>query len=633
MNLSDLQELLRQGQHNRFLQLTFPHKDGPQAELLPQELHAVESMGQDFQFHIECLSSDASLELKELMGKMVTIRLHREDGSQRFFNGYVYAFSLRSADGGMATYQMVLRPWLAFTELRRDNYLFHGKTLRDQTELTFADYDVADWEWRCTDDDPAYTDACQFNESDYNYLHRRWESRGVFYWYEHREDGHTLVLADHSPSQCKPVDGPATMRYQAEAGSLEDDGIRRFVPLRVASASAYAMSSWDFKNPRPMRATTPGITEQGNVPALEIHDWGGAYAFKSPTEGQALTKRRIEALEAQAKRFEADGNERWAQPGRTFSLVHHFEFGALGTPEGDGEFLILQVQHHARANHEQFGSQRGGGGREYQCAFTCLRKKIPWRPLPGHNSSDPRIVGPQTAVVVGPPGEEIYTDKYGRVKVQFHWDRVGTYDHRSSAWIRVSSSWTGKGYGFVGIPRVGQEVVVQFLDGNPDRPLVTGCVYNEENMPPFDLPGGAHKTGLQTRSTPGAGGLCEMVIHDQTGQELINILSQKDMVRTVLNNDATVIQGPQQTIAVTTGTQATTVKKHITLVSETESISHHAHRAFEVKANTEHITLEANTDIVLKVGKSTLHMNADGSILIDGVIVTVRGSGKVDVNP
>jgi type VI secretion system secreted protein VgrG len=193
--------------------------------------------------------------------------------------------------------------------------------------------------------------------------------------------------------------------------------------------------------------------------------------------------------------------------------------------------------------------------------------------------------------------------------VQFHWDREGQYDEKSSAWIRVGSAWTGKGYGFIGIPRVGQEVVVQFLDGNPDRPLITSCLFNEDNLPAWGFPEAAHQTGIQTRSTPGGNGHCEMVIHDRAGHELVNIRSQKDMVTTVLhdhsttveNNKTTVVNGPQQTIAVTTGTQATTVKKAIQVTSETEGIEHTAHTAYKVTAATQHIMLEAATDIILKV--------------------------------
>jgi type VI secretion system secreted protein VgrG len=175
-------------------------------------------------------------------------------------------------------------------------------------------------------------------------------------------------------------------------------------------------------------------------------------------------------------------------------------------------------------------------------------------------------------------------------------------------------------------------VVVQFLDGNPDRPLVTGSVYNEDNMPPFGLPGGAHKTGIQSRSTPGGGGMCEMVIHDDKGKELINVFSQKDMVTTVLNNQSTEVRGPQQTIKVTTGKQETTVKQAIKVTSESDAIQHTANTAYEITAKTKGITLTAATNIVLKVGQSELHMSQDGKILLKGVTVTVIGSDRVNIN-
>ncbi|NRF66893.1 type VI secretion system tip protein VgrG [Aquincola sp. S2] len=511
MNHADFKALTLADQHHRFLRMCFPKGDGPAAVLLPQELQAFECIGRDFEFSVQVISDDASLEFKGLLGRMVTVSLHREDGSRRHFNGYVFGFSLREVDGGLAHYDMLLRPWVAYLALRRDNYLFHGKTLCEQTAEIFADYPQHDWEWRVNVDDPAMTDACQFQESDHNYLHRRWEALGLHYWYEHREDGHTLVLCDDSLVHSAPVDGEPTMKWQAEAGSREDDGVLRFNPLRTVAASRYSLASFDFKNPHPRLTDTPTLNQQGDVPALEVYDWGGAYGFKDAGDGSRVSRLRMEAIEAHAKRFEARSNERCAQPHRHFTLTGHYEHGGE-----DAQFLILQVQHHARNNYASLGA--GGPASHYENHFVCLRKKIPWRVLPGFNSTEPKIFGVQTAIVVGPAGEEIHTDEYGRVRVQFHWDRVGAFDERSSAWVRVASLWAGSNFGGIAIPRIGQEVVVQWLDGNPDRPLITGSVYNQANMPPWGLPGAQRQTGLLSRSTPGGGyGNANALRFDDTG--------------------------------------------------------------------------------------------------------------------
>ena len=616
-------------QHNRILRLRFPNGDGPEATIIPNSLDAHEGLSRDFHFNLQVVSDNARIALKDVQGKMVTAAVVREDGSMRYFNGYVFEFRFVKTDGGHAFYDMVLLPWLAYLRLRQDNYLFHDKNVAQQTEDIFAGYDVADWKTQFTTAEESVTDACQFDESDYNYLHRRWEANGWHYRYEHREDGHTLVLGDDS-TRADPIDGLSPdVPWQSEAGSADDDGISNMTPVRRIVPGNVTLTSFDFKNPRTVTANVPTVNQQGDVLNLEVYEYAGAYGFKNQTEGDKVVRRRIEEIEANGKHFEVLANDRYTMPGRWFRLTGHFDYT-------DEEFLILEVTHQAQNNYLQPRVPAG-----YSNRLTCIRKKIPWRPGRGFNSTEPKIYGVQTAIVVGPTGEEIHTDKYGRVKVQFHWDRVGQYDEKSSAWIRVGSAWTGKGYGFIGIPRVGQEVVVQFLDGNPDRPLVTSCLFNEDNLPAWGFPEAAHQTGIQTRSTPGGAGHCEMVIHDKAGHELVNIRSQKNMVTTVLhdhsttveNNKATVVNGPQQTIAVTKGTQATTVKKAIQVTSETEGIEHTAHMAYKVTSSTQHILLEAATDIILKVGQSTLHMSQDGAILLEGVTITVKGSGKVDVNP
>jgi type VI secretion system secreted protein VgrG len=631
-------ELLKNApQHNRFLRMSFPKGDGPKALMLPNGLDAVEAVSRDFHFSVEVLSNDARIALKDVQGKMVTVELVREDGSVRYFNGHVFEFRLVSTDGGYAFYAMVLKPWTAYLSLRKDNFLFHGKNIAAQTDEVFRDYLVADWKLQIAGADEPMTDACQFDESDHNYLNRRWEALGWHYWYEHRKDGHTLVLSDDTTA-AEPIDGATCeIPWQSEAGSMEDDAIASWTPVRRIMPTRVAFTSFDFKNPRPLSAELPTINQQGDVLDLEVYEWLGAKGFKNSSEGDALVRQRMEELEARGKHFEASGNDRYVSARRWFRFTGHFDQAPAGNDDAEREFLILEVRHHARNNYLLEASAQAF----YKNAFTCIRKKIPWRPGLNFNSALPKIYGIQTAIVVGPKGEEIHTDKYGRVKVQFHWDREGQYDEKSSAWIRVGSAWTGKGYGFIGIPRVGQEVVVQFLDGNPDRPLITSCLFNEDNLPAWGFPEAAHRTGIQTRSTPGGAGHCEMVIHDKAGHELLNIRSQKDMVTTVLhdhsttveNNKATVINGPQHTVAVTTGTQATTVKKAIQVTSETEGIEHTAHTAYKVTASTQHILLEAATDIILKVGQSTLHMSQDGAILLEGVTITVKGSGKVDVNP
>ena len=651
-NLSDGIQTIEQllggdPQHNRLLVLDFPHKDGPSAMLLANRLDAYEGLSRDFRFTVEVLSDNAHIALKEVQGKNVTVALTRADGGQRHFNGYVFEFRFVRTDGNLAVYDMVLMPWLAYLRLRHDNYLFHGQTLQQQTADIFSDYaPLADWRAELTGSDEPMTDACQFDETDYNYLHRRWEALGWHYRYEHRADGHTLVLGDDTAAS-PAIDGSDdAIPWQADAGSMEEDGIAHWTPVRRIVPASVSASTFDFKQPHPMQAEVPTINQQGDVLKTEVYEYAGAYGFKNSNTGDQLVRLRMEEIEASGKHFEAAGNSRYVMPGRIFKLGGHFDFAAADVDAANTEFLVLECRHEAQNNYPT-----GKGATAYYAnRLSCIRKTIPWRAGRGFNSVEPKIYGPQTAIVVGPKGEEIYTDKYGRVKVQFHWDRVGEYDDRSSAWIRVASNWTGKGYGFIAIPRVGQEVVVSFLDGNPDRPLVTGCVYNEENLPAWGFPAAAHQTGIQSRSSPGGAGHCEMVIHDRAGQELINIFSQKDMVRTVLNNDSTEVRGPRRTVAVTTGMQSTTVQQEVTLESKTSFIAETAKQHIALTSTDAHIAqtakmhiaLQSQTDAVmvkaatgirLEVGSASLEMRADGTVLINGTVVQIVGSTSVDLNP
>ena len=538
MNLYDARQILKSAldrQHHRILRLRFPKDDGPSAMMVANRLDASEGLSRDFEYRVEVLSDDARLQLKHVQGRMVTIELVREDGSLRHFNGYVFEFALMHTDGGLAHYEMVLRPWLAYLRLRHDNYLFHDKTLLDVMTETFHDYPQRDFDYRIQHGDVHFTDCCQWDESDHNHLHRRWEAAGWHYWYEHRADGHTLVLSDDSVL-ARPIDGARPdVPFQAHAGSLEDDGIAQWSPVRQIVPGRVAFSSYDFKQARPSVVDVPTINQQGEVPALEIYEYAGAYGYANLEAGQRAVRQRMEEIEAVGKRFEALGNDRTVQPGRWFRLSGHFDLEGVGQTDAEREFLVIEARHVARNNY----LMDTGTPAEYHNRFSCQRRQVVWRPPRGLSSIEPRIYGLQTAVVVGPPGEEVYTDEFGRVRVQFHWDRVGERDHRSSAWVRVATAWAGGSFGMIAIPRIGHEVIVQFLDGNPDRPLITGSVYNGANLPPWPLPGSKMQTGILSRSLNKGGYSQANAIRfdDNPGAEQLWLHAERDQLTEVENDE------------------------------------------------------------------------------------------------
>jgi type VI secretion system secreted protein VgrG len=518
-----IHDLIYGRQYNRILRLTFPNGDAPAAQFLVNKIDATESLSKGFEFTVELLSDDASIALKEMQGKLLNIELVRGDGTLRYFSGYVFSFRRCHSDGSITFYEARLGPWMKFLSLRKDNYVFHGKTLREQTESIFQDYGTyPQWEWWVTDDDPPMSDACQFDETDFNYLSRRWEAAGWYYWYEHDTDGHKLIVRSDS-TQAPMIDGGATVRFHGEGGNTEEDAIDRWSPVRQIVPSSVALNSYNFKNPIPSSVGVPTLNKQGRVQAIESFEYAGSYGFRNAKDGDAQSRIRMEEIEAIAKHVEAEGNDRFLMPGRWFRLSDHFNHDAYcrGSESGKDDFLILSVRHIATNNYLQDDAQKIC----YRNWLTCTCKNIPWRPSRNFNSTDTRILAPQTAIVVGPSDQDsIYTDEYGRVRVQFHWDRVGNNDERSSAWIRVSSSWAGAELGAAATPRVGTEVIVQWLDGCPDRPIITGAVFNERNMPPWKMPTQQALTGFRSRELTPAGGNSpagrsnHLILDDTNGQ-------------------------------------------------------------------------------------------------------------------
>lgn len=518
-----LQDLIANRQHNRILRLSFPRNDAPRAQFVVNRLDAEEAMSRDFEFTVELLSSDPNVPLKDMQGKLLTVELVQQRGSLRHFSGYVFSFRKKRSDGGVTFYEARLGPWLKYLSLRRNCYLFHEKSLREQTDHIFRCYDVyADWAWFVSSDE-VMTEACQFQESDFNYLSRRWEDAGILYWYEHSATGHQLVLSDHSIS-AEPIDGESAIRFQRDGGSAEEDAIDQWSPIRHAVPTSTTVIGFDFKSPRPIQVGVPTINNQGMLPDVESFEYLGAYGCKNSEDGDRISRLRIEEIEAAGRYFEGEGNNRSMLPGRSFFLTDHFAGSRFsrGRPDQKDEYLILTLRHTVSNNY----LQRDESSPLYRNSFSCIRKMIPWRPGRGFNSTATKILAPQTATVVGMPGQDsILTDEFGRIRVQFHWDRIGKNDQASSAWVRVASGWAGAQLGAAAIPRVGAEVIVQWLDGNPDRPIVTGSVYNARNMPPWKLPHQRALTGLRSRELkPGEGnyasGRSNHLILDDTYQRI-----------------------------------------------------------------------------------------------------------------
>lgn len=492
--MTHLQALLETHQLTRLLRISFPRNDGPQLTLMVNRFVGTEYVSRDFEFKVELLSDDARIELEAMLGKLLCVSLVQADGRLRPFTGYVSSFKLVKTDGGVAFYEAVIVPWLAYTRLRRNNRLFHAQSLREQAETIFAGYRrLPAWKWKVDGEQPQFTMATQWDETDHNYLCRRWEAAGYSYWYEHGGDGHTLRISDDTRAAA-PIDGATPgIRFHRAGGPDEEDAIGDWSVLRQWASGQAAVSGFDFKDPRSIHADTVTINQQGDIPRLEVHSYEGHYGFKYQSGALRLSQLRMEEIEARGKLYEARGNNRHVDPGRWFRLLGHF------SKSEDSEFLILEVHHEASNNYLQGKNAPS----EYRNRLLCQDKALPWRPGRGFNSQDTRLLALQTAIVVGPQGQgSLNVDQFGRIQVKFHWDR----DESSSCWVRVSSNWAGGEKGLTSHPRVGSEVIVQWLDGNPDHPIVTGSVHNQRYMPPWKLPEQRALMGLRSRELTAEGG-------------------------------------------------------------------------------------------------------------------------------
>jgi type VI secretion system secreted protein VgrG len=380
----------------------------------------------------------------------------------------------------------------------------------------------------------------------------------------------------------------------------------------------YALTDYNFKTPsNSLLVEVSSKIKQGGNDKFEVFDFPGEYDTRD--EGEAYVGARMEEEELPHATATGESNCRSFVPGFRFDLSES------DRDDQNGTYVLTSVTHTAF----EAGSFSETGETSYNNFFSCIRVAVPFRPP--RTTPRPLVQGSQTAVVVGPKGDEIFTDKFGRVKVRFHWDRdTKRPPEEKSCWIRVSHPWAGKGWGSVSIPRIGQEVIVDFLEGDPDQPIITGRVYNAEQMPPYGLPAGGVVSGLKSNSTKGGGGYNEMSMDDTKGKEKITIHAQYDMGTTVEHDDSQTVHN-NRTIAVD-GTHTETIKKDTTItVTEGKEINT-VKNQIEVTSQTQYIYLTASTEIKLEVGASKLHMFSDGRIKLTGQNIAIDGAQKVRIH-
>jgi type VI secretion system secreted protein VgrG len=616
MQMSDFTQILSL-QNNRLFSVKTPLSG--RSQLLVSDFSYQEELSSLYTIELGLTSQDATIELKQLIAKDVSAELVLSNGTTRYFHGYVTRFIHLGTDGGLATYSATLRPWVWMLGRRYDIRIFQEKTSEDILREVFSQYGaIARYEFRLFKSLKPYSYCTQYRESDLNFMKRLLEHDGLFFYFEHTEDGHTLIVTDDS-SAAKPIDGESVLRYATGEMFDEENVVTQFRADRRLESGRISLKTADYKVPNAKRLVSGDtVTNQGDVARYEVYDYLGAHGFDSSDRGEELMRFRLESLEAEGKVFIGASNCRTLASGHTFTLIDHYDHDN-GKPE-DREFLILSVSHHGMNNY-----QSSGGSATYSNSFVCIRKKIPFRAA--LSTPKPMIPGPQTAFVVGPKGEEIYTDEHGRVKVQFHWDRLGQMDHRSSCWVRVGHAWAGSGFGAVQIPRIGDEVVVSFLDGNPDRPLIISRVYNATNQHPWKLPDNATQSGILSRSTKGSYSTANAIrFEDKKGAEELWLQAEKDMTVVVEDAQTTQFLGGDRTITVAKGDQKTTVSvgnlmDTVTQGNTTQQTPDGVH------------TIEAK-ELWIKVGGdggTKIHMTADTIEIYKGSSVIHIDDGQIKV--
>ncbi|MEZ6138534.1 MAG: type VI secretion system tip protein TssI/VgrG [Pirellulaceae bacterium] len=461
-------------------------------------LTAEEEMSRLFTFHLDMMSTDNSIQADDIVGKNITISLDYDDGEQRYFNGFVQRFSAGDEDvNGVRTYRAVVVPWLWFLTQTTDCRIFQEMTVLEIIEKIFDDLGFSDFDSSGVQGSHPTREYCvQYRESDYAFVSRLMEEEGIFYTFEHEDGKHTLLMADSAGAytDCKEstVDYPRD-RLASRGITPHIHGWEHNYTFRTGG---WAHTDYNFKTPKTALMTTEKtlMTFQ-DVKKYEQYDYPGEYGVKS--DGSSLARVRMEELELDHNLVTATSGCKSFTAGKRFTVGRHL----CGSEEGKS-FVIKKIKHEIR--EAAYQTRSGGGesdGCEYRNQFECFPDSATFRPA--RVTRKPIVEGPQTAVVVGPGGSEIYTDEFSRVKVQFFWDREGQKDDQSSCWVRVSQAWAGQNWGFVCIPRIGQEVIVGFLEGDPDQPIIIGRGLQRDQMPPYELPANMTQSGIKTRSTQG----------------------------------------------------------------------------------------------------------------------------------
>ncbi|MFW0881867.1 type VI secretion system Vgr family protein [Cronobacter dublinensis] len=579
----------------------------PVEGLLFWKLSGRESLSEPFMFTLTLLGTDARADRSALLGQPVTVTIPTQAlMTPRYLNGKVTRVAVSAVEMSgtrYAAYELTVEPDLWPMQRDRNLRIFQGQTV-PQIVKTLLGESRVNVEERLSGSYRVWEYCVQYQESSLDFMSRLLELEGITYHFRHEQDRHTLILTD-APGQYEPFPGYETIPYHVtpSGGSTDEEGISQWALEDSVTPGIYSLDDYDFRKPNAWLFQARQNPKSPQPGSIDVYDWPGR--FVEHGHGEFYARIRQERWQVEHRQTQGTGTALGIAPGHTFVLRNAPFFG------DNGEYLTTVAHYHFEENRYASGAD---SNTIHETRFEVIPADVPYRP--SQKTPWPRTYGPQTAKVVGPQGESIWTDKYGRVKVKFHWDRLGKGDDTSSSWVRVSSAWAGQGFGGVQIPRVGDEVVVDFINGDPDRPLITGRVYNEASMPPWALPAAATQMGFLSRSKDGSPDNANALrFEDKAGAEQVWLHAERNM-DTEVENDETHSVGSNRTKTIGAN-ETTTVKKNRTeTVVENETITVHQNRTETVDGN-ETITVHSNRTETVDQNE-TVRIGQNQSVTVNG---------------
>ena len=599
-------------QQNRFLEITTPFGKDAVAII---KMVANEELGRLSTYELDLVSDRFDLDFKQIIGEGVTIQLETLDASPRYFNGVVSHFVQVEPENSRARYKATVVPWLWFLTQTSNCRIFQDKTVRDIIEQVFKGHGFKDYELRLTGNYPQLNYCVQYCETDFDFISRLMELEGMYYFFTHTDGKHTLILAD-TPNVHDPCPNYEVINYRPTKNpKIREESLLGWTIDKKFLTTNFVHKGYDFKNPTNPLVSMSEVPREHPRAGFEFFDYPGESITNR--DGERYVKTRIEGIQVDHEFYRGFSNARGILVGHTFKLDQFYR------DDENREYLVTGMKQTIISN--AFASKaRMNNNPIYECTFSAINKGIPFRSA--RITPRPTIPGPQTAVIVGPEGQEIHTDEFGRVKVQFRWDRDGQYDENSSCWIRTAQNWGGNKWGTFFLPRIGQEVIVEFLNGDPDLPIITGCVYNGDNKPPYKLPKDKTISTIKSYSTKGGSGFNEIRFQDKKGEEEIYVHAQKDTNTAVENDQFEKVGNNQHILVKADSYEHIENNRHITVDNDhIEEIGKDRHVTIKGKE-----AIEINDSQSIKVSGDVIHVykgshseKTSGSVCIKGGSVVI----------